>query len=91
METNEIDAEDTVGAEDIFGDDLSIRYLVLTCDTLPLISSLYFHCDSSFYLSMHHCNFSSEDEDDKPAKRAVIEDDDSNEGKVQNNPKEYQI
>ena len=41
METNEIDAvEDTVGAEDIFGDDLSIRYLVLTCDTLPLISSL---------------------------------------------------
>merc|ERR1719370_1263592 len=46
-ETNETDAvEDTVGAEDIFGDDLSI---------------------------------SSEDEDDKPAKRAVIEDDDSNE------------
>ena len=86
METNEIDAvEDTVGAEDIFGDDLSIRYLVLTCDTLPLISSLeifYFHSDSSFYLLMHHCNFSSEDEDDKPAKRAVIEDDDSNEGKV---------
>ena len=40
---------------------------------------------------MHHCNFSSEDEDDKPAKRAVIEDDDSNEGKVPNNPKEYQI
>jgi len=47
METNETDVvEDTVGAEDIFGDDLSI---------------------------------SSEDEDDKPAKRAVIEDDDSNE------------
>ena len=37
-ETNETDAvEDTVGAEDIFGDDLSIRYLVLTCDNLSLI------------------------------------------------------
>ena len=38
METNEADVvEDTVGAEDIFGDDLSIRYLVLTCDNLSSI------------------------------------------------------
>ena len=37
-ETNETDAvEDTVGAEDIFGDDLSIRYTILTyCNNLSL-------------------------------------------------------
>ena len=40
---------------------------------------------------MHFCNFSSEDEDDKPAKKAVIEDDDSNEGKAPNNPQEYHM
>ena len=85
-ETNETDAvEDTVGAEDIFGDDLSIRYLVLTCDNLSLIRPILIptmiHSYSSFYLFIVAI-FSSEDEDDKPAKRAVIEDDDSNEGKV---------
>ena len=38
METNEADVvEDTVGAEDIFGDDLSIRYLVLTCHNLTSV------------------------------------------------------